>query len=333
MPINKNQEARLKIINQLFRENRMLSVTKITELVNAKMNVKEFLEVTDRTIRNDLKYIKSLDKVSLAIKNGKYYYEDPNDSIDDFFVNADEKHVLAIAKKAISILKGSPFFEQFDEIATRIMGGAVIRSLNTHDTQNYIQIGELISDAGVRWLHIIYKAILERKSLSITYKPFGKESKIRTISPYILKEYKNKWYLVGHAEEITKSGSTNLFKLFRIEKIEQSDKPYFIDKDFNAKYYFKYSLGIFHSHEFSPELIRMKLSGSLISLVKENPIHETMKIEKEVDDSLLVTIYVYNTVELENLIFSFGENCEVITPLNLRDKIKSKLDLLLKKYS
>jgi predicted DNA-binding transcriptional regulator YafY len=333
MPVNKNQQERLKIIDQLFRENRKLKVSEITEFVNSKMDDKELLPVTDRTIRNDLIYIESLNKVSLTKKRGEYYYEDPNDSIDKFAINDEEKDVLDIAKKSFSVFKGSPLFEQFDEISTRILGGSVLRSLNSHDSNNYIQIGELNNDNGVKWLHIIYRAIIEKKALSITYKPFGKEAKIRTISPYVLKEYKNKWYLVAYAREITDSGSTNLFKLSRIEKIEQTDSPYFIDKNFNAEYYFKYSLGIFHSHDYPPELIRLKLYNALISLVKENPIHETMKTEKETDEYSIVTIYVYNTLELENLIFSFGENCEVLSPLNLRNKIKNKVNLLQKIYS
>jgi predicted DNA-binding transcriptional regulator YafY len=314
-----------------MRSNQGYSIKDLTEIINRSLEDDGKGPVTDRTVRNDLQNIQNEYPVIIIENKGKFKYEDPNDSIDKFAINDEERNVLDVARQTLSILKGTPFFQQFDDISTRIMGSAVLRTFDT-DSSNYIQIGEGGVDSGAKWLHIIYKAIIERKALTIKYKPFGGELKTRTISPYLLKEYRNKWYMVAHARELRTEEKTNVFKLFRIDSVQESNEPYIYDEHFNAASYFKYSLGVFHSHENQPQLIRLNFSTALKSLIKENPIHASMKIEKEDDNGLMVNIYVYNTPELKNMIRSFGSSCTVISPDALKVEIQNDLKLALGNY-
>ncbi len=331
MPENKNQKFRFKIINTYMRSRTGFSIKELTEIVNNSLDDDGKGPVTERTIRNDIKNIQEIHAVTIIDKGGKFRYEDPNDSIEKFSINDDEKEALEVARQAFSVLKGTPFFKPFDDVSTRILGSAVLRSFE-EDHSGYIQIGDGGYDAGAKWLHIIYKAIIDKKALKIGYRPFGGTLKTRTISPYLLKEYRNKWYLVAHAKEIKSADKTNVFKLYRIESIETTDDSYFIDEGFNAEYYFKYSLGVFHSHENQPELIRLKFSPGLSKLIKENPVHASMKIEKEDNTGLIVSFYVYNTPELKNLIFSFGSGCTVLAPKTLRDDIIGDLKKSIENY-
>jgi predicted DNA-binding transcriptional regulator YafY len=331
MPKNKNQDYRFKIIDKYMRSKQGYSIKDLTEIINRSLEDDGKGQVTDRTVRNDIQNIQNEYPVCIIEQKGKFKYEDSNDSIDKFAINDEERNVLDVARQTLSILKGTPFFDQFDEISTRIMGSAVLRSFDT-DTSNYIQIGEGGFDSGAKWLHIIYKAIIERKTLTIRYKPFEGELKTRTISPYLLKEYRNKWYMVAHARELRTEEKTNVFKLFRIESVLESNEAYIYDEHFNALSYFKYSLGVFHSHENQPQLIRLKFSTGLKSLIKENPIHASMKIEKEDEAGLIVNIYVYNTPELKNMIRSFGSACTVISPDALKIEIQNDLRLALANY-
>ena len=331
MPVNKNQDFRFKIIDKQLKSKFGHTIKELAEIINQKLEEDGKSKVTERTIRNDIQNIQQFHPVTIIEKNGKFKYEDPNDSIDKFAINDEERNVLDVARQTLSLLKGTPFFKQFDDISARIMGSAVLRSFD-NDNSNYIQIGEGGFDTGSKWLHVIYKAIIERKSLKTGYRPYGGEVKIRTISPYLLKEYRNKWYMVAHARELKSEEKTNVFKLFRIESIEPSQEDYFFDKNFNAAYYFKYSLGIFHSHENQPVLVRLKFSKEISSLIKESPLHSSMKIEKEDEKGLLITLYVYNTPELKNMIRSFGSSCSVLHPEDLRQEIKNDLIKALSLY-
>lgn len=332
MPINKNNDQRFKILNELLRSPRWHSIREMSDIVNEQLEEDGKKPVTDRTIRNDLESMQDIYLVEITCREGKYKYADPDDSIDKFSLSNDEKDVMEMARHAFAIFRGTPFFNQFDAVFSRITGSKVLRNMQQGVSARLIQVDEQGTDTGVKWLHVLYRAIMQRKSLLISYKPYGQPTKNRTVSPYMLKEYRNKWYMVAHAREIGEGGRTNLFKLFRIEQIESSNQPYVDDSQFNADGYFKHSLGIFHSHSLQPELIHLFFSKTIASLILESPLHASMKVLRETDEGIEVTLYVFNTVELKNLVLSFGDQCKVLSPVSLQEEIKLTLQQSLAQY-
>jgi predicted DNA-binding transcriptional regulator YafY len=158
------------------------------------------------------------------------------------------------------------------------------------------------------------------------YKPYGGETKTRTISPYLLKEYRNVWYMVACANETKHKGGTNLFKLNRIQKIEPCEALFEIDDKFSPEDYFKYSFGVFHIHGAEPIEVKLKFNKNLIPLISETKIHPSMEIISKTEDEMVVTFTVYNTIELKNKILSYGSSAEVLSPKELRDEIIKIID-------
>jgi predicted DNA-binding transcriptional regulator YafY len=60
-----------------------------------------------------------------------------------------------------------------------------------------LQVEEPVKAGGSEWLEMILKAIVEKHALQMKYHGFGKEEKTYSLSPYLLKEYRNRWYVVG----------------------------------------------------------------------------------------------------------------------------------------
>jgi predicted DNA-binding transcriptional regulator YafY len=57
-----------------------------------------------------------------------------------------------------------------------------------------------------------------------------------------------------------------------------------------------------------------------------------MKVLRETDEGIEVTLYVFNTVELKNLVLSFGDHCKVLSPVSLQEEIKLTLQQSLAQY-
>jgi predicted DNA-binding transcriptional regulator YafY len=57
-----------------------------------------------------------------------------------------------------------------------------------------------------------------------------------------------------------------------------------------------------------------------------------MKVLRETDEGIEVTLYVFNTVELKNLVLSFGDQCKVLSPVSLQEEIKLTLQQSLAQY-
>lgn len=325
MPENKNSIRRYRIIDSLLKSNRKYSIAEIAAKVNEQLEIDGLRIVSNRMIYNDIEDMMDNYPVSIKKEKGKVFYEDKEDSIDKMPLSDQDKNVLEMALQTFSLYKGSPFFEKFDGVITRIMTGSVLRKIRNNEESNFIQLGEMVGDTGQKWLDIIYTSILEKKCLKLTYKPYNRESKELIISPNLLKEYRNKWYLVAHEKDILENVSTKIFKLFRIQKIEESNETYFNDETFNGDDFFKYSLGVYHRHDLLPIEVVLKFNQFLISLITENHIHPSMEIMSKTNDELIVSFQVYNTIELKNLILGYGENVEVLSPINVRNEISEAI--------
>lgn len=341
MPINKKSFLRYKLIDQQLKRNRGINFAELTEAVNEElrqleddsMSGKETkYTVSERMIRNDIEEMQNIFPVSITKKNGKLFYENKEDSIDNFNLGEEDKRIIELALQTFELYKGTPFFEKFDDVVTRVMTNSIFRKISKKDNKRFIQIGEMYNNTGQQWLEKIYTAITERQPIKIYYTNYGESSSIRNCSPYLLKEYRNKWYLIGYVHEIKKPEKTLVMKLSRIQKIEDSSELFIDDPKFHAEDFFKYALGVFHMHGVEPIDVHLKITGSIIKLISEDKIHSTQEIISKNENEMVIKIQVYNTPELKNLILSLGENCEIIEPKILKEEIKYIIKNISHKY-
>lgn len=62
------------------------------------------------------------------------------------------------------------------------------------------------------------------------------------------------------------------------------------------------------------------------------PLHESQR-NKWTDKGFLVTLKLIPNLELEQVILSYGEDVEVLSPQSLRDTIESRIKLLYNLYT
>lgn len=71
-------------------------------------------------------------------------------------------------------------------------------SENKDEISNFIDYEKPVFDSGLIHFEELYHCILEKQTITILYRPFGKnESESKTVFPYLLKEHRNRWYLVA----------------------------------------------------------------------------------------------------------------------------------------
>ncbi|MBK7390175.1 MAG: WYL domain-containing protein [Bacteroidetes bacterium] len=125
-----------------------------------------------------------------------------------------------------------------EEIVLKLESKTVI---NCNTVRPLIQFETNNLAEGNRHLRELYKHLSKKSVIKIEYKPFGKEAFTCLISPYLLKEYNNRWFLFG------KNHQTDYIQnlaLDRIEHIEKESVPFIDDLDFNPEEYFKDVIGV-----------------------------------------------------------------------------------------
>ena len=99
---------------------------------------------------------------------------------------------------------------------------------------------------------------------------------------------------------------------------------------FNFEEYFEDVVGVSVPKSGTPDKIVLRFEKSRFPYVETKPLHPSQIIVDK--DDCIVQIEVHQNSELDSLIFSFGDQVEVLAPDSLRKKIKARIEILSEKY-
>jgi predicted DNA-binding transcriptional regulator YafY len=227
-----------------------------------------------------------------------------------------------LANSLFNVFNGTPLKEKFSVVVNKVLaesltGGPVIGL----SEMNHLQLDSSKNNKSNQWIPTLLSSIHDQQAYEIQYKGFGKEEKKKIICPYVLKQFRNRWYVVAYDYTCERPFKTNLFALDGIQKMEISNKKYYTDPSFSPEDYFRYSLGVWHWHDQEPIVAELEFS-SQIELVLLNPLHHSQKATLNDNGKMLsVSIEVYNSPELLMIIQSYGSSVKVISPPELIDAV------------
>lgn len=331
---SKDQGLRFNVIDKLLKKDKGYTVQEITSHVNSVLEGVG-IKVDKRTIYSDLDDLREKYELNILKLGVKYKYADPNDGYRKPRANASDKETLALGLEAFASLKHLSFFDKFSDVVNRLLVGNLYDGIKDEEKKRIIQIGESYNSTGYQYIEKIYQAIKNKKAIRVLYTNNAGVTNWRVISPYILKEYRNQWYMVGYTKDSSRKPSSSVFALSKIDSLTILDQAsYLIDESFNADDYFKYSLGVYHDLYNKPIVVKLKFTGAIhVQRLKSYKLHSTMEVISMTDNEIVVSMKVYNHPELKELILGYKNEVEVLEPSDLRDEIKAiigKMALLYK---
>ena len=249
----------------------------------------------------------------------------------------DRQDILSLYNISIECdkAKNRYFIAESDESA---LNNRMLEAFNTFNALNssigmseYLEF-ENYSSSGTENFHGILHAVKNRFQLNISYQSYWSDyEQDRSVRPYFLKEFKNRWYLIAH--DIDKEG-IRTFALDRIKSIEITKKKFTYPVSQQPKSYFKHSFGIISPGHADPvEPIILSFNALQGKYVKSLPLHPSQEILKDIEDELVIKLQIHTTFDLEMQILSYGQNVEVLAPVSLRNTIKERIKLSLATYA
>lgn len=256
-----------------------------------------------------------------------YRYTDPGYSLRKQKLTEAEAEQLRSALLILRRFSGMPQFEWVEEMIPKIE-----QTFNLGEqTSEVIGFEQNVDLKGLNYFGELFVAILRKKPLKISYKSFKSEEAIElVIHPYYLKQYNNRWFLLGRNPEY--AGVTTL-ALDRIEGAILPVSQVFVENsetDFDE--YFEDIIGVTRPAGKQVEEVRLWFSPAQAPYIHTKPLHGTQK-EKWDETGLVVTIKVIPNPELEHLILRHGENCRALEPEDLKLRIRERLRKSLANYS
>lgn len=217
--------------------------------------------------------------------------------------------------------------------------GVYDRIFEAVDTINALNVTESISKyidfekrkpKGTEHLYGIIHALKNNIELQFLYQKFwDNEPSQRNFQPYALKDFGNRWYVIG---KDLKDNRIKTFSLDRISLLQFSNQKYKVPADFNIQKYFQYSFGIINPDDIEPEEIVLSFDAHQGKYIKTLPIHPSQKIIRDDTKELQISLFLSPTYDFKMEVLSYGNRVKILSPESFVNEIKAELTQTLGYY-
>ncbi len=203
---------------------------------------------------------------------------------------------------------------------------------NIHDSKkmmSFIDYGSDVELKGMELFEPLLKAVKEYRVVSFKHENYNTETiKPYELSPYLLKEYQKRWYVVG-----TVNGTEKIrtFGIDRIEDFKLLSKTFKRNESLNPKPYFDDIIGLNYS-EYEVEQVEIKLTNLQAKYLLAHPIHKTQRVINDLDEGIVMEYTLKPNYEFQERLLMYGKNVTVLKPSWLRSLMKEKLKEALENY-
>lgn len=338
MPSNKSALLRYRIIDGCLRNKfrKFPTIEEIRDKCETELFGNASGSISKSTIEKDIEAMRTDSQlgynapIAYDRKRGGYYYTDPNFSIDKLSLNDAELEAVKLAAQTLHQFRETPLMKNLQVAIGKIFDRTNLAAdLSDKDLVAVIQFETATSFKGSELLPELFDAIKNQIEVTFLYDNIYKQtSKTYSCQPYLLKEYRNRWYLICFSTE-RKDFLT--FGLDRMSELRLSEKTFKRRGDFNPDFFFRYSIGITESAA-EPVHITLQFSPHIGKLIKAQPLHATQHVVSDTPKALTIEIEVLLCNELYALLMSYGSDLKVLKPNSVVKEIKKRLKEALGSY-
>lgn len=335
MPKNKHALIRYRVINRCLIDYEFCSREFLIEACERALDIAPLGERTFDQDIADMRYDNRLGfhaPIRFSRRHGGYYYdyeEQPGYSIDRIPVSRVEIDALTFASSLLGAYRETGVFSRFSGAVRKVVDAVNIQKAHFDEPEfDFIDFEHVPFYRGSDFLETIIQAIQAKRALEVEHQSFDSpEREIRVVHPYLLKEYRNRWYLLGHDDV---RDEIRIFALDRIHGIEPAVQQY-REQDFDAAEYFRNTVGVISPGGEPPEIliaVRRRQANYLLT----QPWHGSQSVASENAGEVVFRFRVHPTYEFRSLVLGLGKDARVITPEQFRDEMVEEVRQISDQY-
>jgi len=206
------------------------------------------------------------------------------------------------------------------------------KSINLESgTHKYLALDETSLVENFQYFDNILEAIKARKEIRFEHTSFyhteRKAPKIHTIKPHLLKEYQNRWYVVGETD-----AGFRVFGIDRISGLQVLDNKPFRNKTDKANEILYHTVGLNFS-DYEPTRMVLRFHESQKPYLESLKLHSSQEtLEEDLEGFYTIKLFVSYNFELKQQLLKYGSLVEVVEPAFVREDIKKELEKAIKAY-
>ena len=330
MPVNKNAYLRYLHIHSQIKRNKYIPG------FPTKQNLLDYLadqgiKSSESGLEKDIWFLKYERDAPIVYDRYQRCYKYTRDWDFDIPITPDAVGMMKMLLHKLQIFADSREFKSFSDSIEKVSRHLSLSWQHPGEPiEKYILFEYSKGFAGRIHLPQIYDAIFTSREICFTHIKFDQPEKTcRTIQPYILKEHRNRWYVIGKED-----GNPKIFGLDRIHELTITDKVFHKDKEFYDEMFrvLYDSVGVM-AFDFPTEEVILRFDKAQAHYVDTLMLHRSQKEIASDEQGKTYSFHVKVTPEfIMDCILRFGSEVKVLKPESLAKKVKSIYSSAFGKY-
>ena len=331
MPLNREAYTRYRLIDARLRKKPYPTLEALLDYVGESFDK----PVAKRTLQldlQDMRYNQSLNfnaPIEYNRAEKTYHYTNPDYSIHNMPVTAEDLHGLDFAISILDQFKQLPVIREFEDAIMKI-ADTVRYNREQKGEEKVIHFDRPNTYQGIEFVELVVRAIREKRRLRLQYRKFDEvTTKEHFIEPYLVREFKSRFYLIGNAVS-AKGDKVLTFAFDRVVDLQLTDKT-FDGKFFDHEKFYQSVFGI-TAVEGKAENIELSFVPTQGKYILSQPIHHSQKLLKETAKEIRLGMSVSVNHEFVMQLLSYGANVKVLKPASLAKKIQDETKAMMARY-
>lgn len=371
MPSNKNAVIRYMYLDQMLSDrfhkytcldmlnkvNERLELAGFPTIGGDRSDFDRYVRSGKRVIQLDLQALQEspfnmeIDSSERLYGSPVYRYADQTQSLFSKQLSDEEKRLLQEVLNTLGQFSGLNNFEWLQDLQEKLNDrkafGRGEYDADNNPSRKIISFSSNEYLTGKDLLGTLFSMIVNRMVVDVEYAPFGDEVRTHRLYPYLLKQYNNRWYLIGtplaNKKYPYRKGFCLSLPLDRISSIHPVDGEAYIDCDDDFEERFEDIIGVSYYENEPLTAITLAVRDSYTGYIDTKPIHGS-QVKLPVEQQAVLhrkyggfegyTFYRLSLKpnrELFNAIYGNGEDVLLIAPKSIRERMITELDSSLNK--
>ena len=319
--------------------SRLERLLQMDELLRSKRRITqpilaEKLEVTERTIRNDLRFLECHFNAPLKYtKKQGWYYIDDNWQLPNVSLSIGELFALTLGARMLESYAGSAYEKELqssiERLSERLPEPTWVNLQQLADERIVFRSGAQMNLNPEIWQNLLEACRSSKRIWIHYYAATRNKFSERVVEPYLLHVYRaTNPYLIGFCQ---KRQEMRWFRIDRIQQIKVLDESFERDPNFHAQTYLDQ---IFQAEVGgNPVPVSIWFDAANAPFIRERRWHLTQEITEHDDGSLTLHLVSGGLNELKRWVLGYGKGAVVKEPVELVNLVKSEVEGMSQHYN
>jgi len=291
----------------------------------------ELTESDARTIRRDIQFLQTEYHAPIEyhrVKKG-WEYTCPTYRLPAVLITEGELVGLFMAARMLPQVQGTPYAADLER-AIRKFAELLPDEVSVHwetieQAHSFRPSVTTLQDFDI--FRQLADAVLHRRQLRIRYWTASREEENeRVIDPWHLACVDGEWYLIAWCH---RRQARRMFAPSRIRELTETGQTFVVPEDFRIAEFFDGTFRVVTDSSQPLQQVRLRFAPSAAKYIREKVWHLSQRLHAEPGGGVIVEFRLRNLIEIRRFVLSWGSECEVLEPPELRADIQREAQAML----